>query len=70
LCCSAISTQNNKSRLKLLESRETLLEKVFEEARAKIGQTTSDKGKYQELLKGLILQVSIALANQLIQTLY
>ncbi len=44
--------------MKLLESRETLLEKVFEEARAKIGQSTSDKGKYQDLLKGLILQVS------------
>ncbi|KAK4701041.1 V-type H+-transporting ATPase subunit E, partial [Phenoliferia sp. Uapishka_3] len=50
------SNQNNKSRLTLLESREELLEKVFEEARAKLDETTSDEGKYAELLQGLILQ--------------
>ncbi|ORY54171.1 ATPase V1 A1 complex subunit E [Leucosporidium creatinivorum] len=52
----AISNQNNKSRLQLLERREELLEKVFDDARAKIGETTSDENKYAELLKGLILQ--------------
>ncbi|KAM0752304.1 hypothetical protein T439DRAFT_355163 [Meredithblackwellia eburnea MCA 4105] len=51
-----ISNQNNKSRLQLLEAREEYLEKVFEEARGKLKDTTSDEGKYGELLKGLILQ--------------
>jgi len=37
-----------------------LLEKVFEEARSKIGHSTGDKAKYQALLKGLILQVTLA----------
>lgn len=30
---------------------------VFEDARARLGETTSDKKKYAKLLKGLILQV-------------
>lgn len=54
---SAISNQNNKARLQLLEKREELLEKVFEDARAKIGETTKDEKKYAILLKDLILQV-------------
>ncbi|KAK4048131.1 V-ATPase V1 sector subunit E [Microbotryomycetes sp. JL201] len=52
----AISTQNNKARLQLLEKREELLEKVFEDARGKIGQVTKDESKYAALLKDLILQ--------------
>ena len=55
-----MSNQNNKSRLTLLESREELLEKVFEEARAKLNATTSDTGKYATLLQSLILQVRSA----------
>lgn len=57
---SAISNQNNKSRLQLLEKREELLEKVFEDARAKIGDVTGDEKKYGELLKGLVLQVRLS----------
>ena len=58
LSVSAISNQNNKARLQLLEKREELLEKVFDEARAKIGDVTKDQKKYSELLKNLILQAS------------
>jgi vacuolar-type H+-ATPase subunit E/Vma4 len=58
---SAISNQNNKSRLQLLEKREELLEKVFEDARAKIGDVTGDEKKYAELLKKLVLQVRLHL---------
>lgn len=47
----------NKSRLQLLELREELLEKSFEDARAKLASTTGDKSKYSVLLKGLVLQV-------------
>ncbi|KDE08112.1 ATP synthase (E/31 kDa) subunit [Microbotryum lychnidis-dioicae p1A1 Lamole] len=52
----AISNQNNKSRLQLLEKREELLEKVFDDARDRIGQATKDEKKYAELLKRLVLQ--------------
>jgi hypothetical protein len=54
---SAISNQNNKARLQLLEKREELLEKVFDEAKAKLGEVTKDEKKYAELLKNLVLQV-------------
>lgn len=56
---SAVSTQSNKARLRLLEKREELLEQLFDEARSKIGETTQDEAKYGELLKGLILQVRL-----------
>ena len=52
------SNATNKSRLRLLELREELLEKAFEDARAKLGETTSKKDKYGALLKGLVLQVN------------
>jgi len=55
---SAVSNQNNKARLQLLEKREELLEQVFDEAKSRIGETTKDEKKYGELLKDLILQVS------------
>lgn len=54
---SAISNQNNKARLQLLEKREELLEQVFEDAKSKIGQVTKDEKKYSALLKNLVLQV-------------
>ncbi|GAA5995338.1 H(+)-transporting V1 sector ATPase subunit E [Rhodotorula paludigena] len=57
----AISNQNNKARLQLLEKREELLEKVFEEARAKVSEATKDQAKYQELLKNLVLQALFTL---------
>lgn len=50
------SNATNKSRLRLLELREELLEKAFEDTRAQLDKTTSDKSKYAKLLKGLILQ--------------
>jgi len=51
-----VSNQNNKARLKLLSLREELLENGFDDARAKLKEVTNDKGKYQAVLKGLILQ--------------
>lgn len=49
------STQSNKTRLRVLGARQELLDKLFEDARKKIGQTSKDK-KYEEILKGLILE--------------
>ncbi|GAA5853118.1 hypothetical protein JCM8547_000207 [Rhodosporidiobolus lusitaniae] len=60
----AISNQNNKSRLQLLEKREELLEKVFDEARERIGAVTKDEKKYGELLKGLVLQALYTLMEK------
>ncbi|KAL8292595.1 hypothetical protein RQP46_001207 [Phenoliferia psychrophenolica] len=58
------SNQNNKSRLILLENREELLEKVFEEARAKLNDTTNNAGKYATLLQSLILQALYTLMEK------
>lgn len=52
-----MSNQNNKSRLQLLSLREELLEESFEDARKGLKSTVDDEGKYQSVLKGLILQV-------------
>ncbi|GAA5821348.1 hypothetical protein JCM10212_000983 [Sporobolomyces blumeae] len=60
----AVSNQNNKARLQLLEKREELLEQVFDEARSKIGETTQDEKKYGELLKELILQALYTLMEK------
>lgn len=56
-CSSAQSNMKNKSRLELLQTREQLLDEVFEGARGKITGIQNDKGKYKELVKGLMLQV-------------
>ncbi|BGP51200.1 V-ATPase V1 sector subunit E [Rhodotorula kratochvilovae] len=65
----AISNQNNKARLQLLEKREELLEKVFEDARNKIGDVTKDDAKYTELLKKLVLQALFTLMEKDIKVL-
>lgn len=52
-----VSNQNNKSRLQLLSLREELLEESFDEARKGLKSTVDDEGKYETVLKGLILQV-------------
>jgi len=51
-----VSNQNNKSRLQLLSLREELLEESFDEARKGLKSTVDDEGKYETVLKGLILQ--------------
>ncbi|KEI42079.1 uncharacterized protein L969DRAFT_91543 [Mixia osmundae IAM 14324] len=52
----ATSNQTNKARLKLLTTREELLEEVFEQARSKLVELSHDKSQYETLLKDLILQ--------------
>jgi V-type H+-transporting ATPase subunit E len=55
------STVANKTRLKVLSARQELLDNIFEEAQKKLGEHTKDKGKYQEILKNLMLEGFYAL---------
>ena len=54
---SAASNQTNKARLQLLQTREELLEEVFESARSKTSGAAGKGKKYNELLQALVLQV-------------
>lgn len=53
------SKERNKSRLQLLEARETVLKEIFEETSQKLKQTKRKNAKYHRLLKDLILEVSL-----------
>jgi V-type H+-transporting ATPase subunit E len=57
------STVSNKSRLRILSSRQELLDRLFEDASKKLGSVSKDKGKYQDILKNLILEGAYALAE-------
>lgn len=50
------STVANKTRLKVLGARQELLDGIFEDAQKKLADGTKDKGKYQKVLKGLLLE--------------
>lgn len=49
------STSANKTRLKVLQARQELLDKLFEQAREKVKQTGNEK-EYGDILKGLLLE--------------
>ena len=49
------STMANKTRLKVLGARQSLLDDLFEDARNKV-QKASEEKNYDEMLKGLILE--------------
>ncbi|KXS21230.1 ATPase, V1/A1 complex, subunit E [Gonapodya prolifera JEL478] len=50
------STHVNKSRLRILQSRQTLLNQLMEEAKQKLFTLSADPKSYQVLLKDLTLQ--------------
>lgn len=50
------STVANKIRLKVLGARQELLDSIFEDAQKQLADGAKDKGKYQKVLKGLILE--------------
>ncbi|CAE7139617.1 unnamed protein product [Rhizoctonia solani] len=52
----AQSTQTNKSRLKLLHAREQHLSDLFTNARNQLLELSKDEQKYEDLLKGIIVQ--------------
>lgn len=46
----------NQARLKVLKVREDHVRNVLDEARKKLAEVMQDNGRYQQLLKLLILQ--------------
>ena len=50
------STMSNKTRLKVLSARQDLLDKLFEEARKKINESSTKGKDYDQALKGLLLE--------------
>jgi V-type H+-transporting ATPase subunit E len=61
------STVSNKTRLRILSSRQELLDNLFEDAGKKLKEVSKDKGKYQGILKNLILEGAYALAEDKLQ---
>lgn len=61
------STVANKSRLRILSARQELLDRLFEDAGKKLKDVAKDKGKYQGVLKNLILQGAYALNESKLQ---
>ena len=61
------STVANKTRLKVLSARQELLDSIFEQAQKKLGDATKDKGKYQVILKNLMLEGFYALNEHQLQ---
>ncbi|AEO54860.1 hypothetical protein MYCTH_2297977 [Thermothelomyces thermophilus ATCC 42464] len=50
------STVANKTRLRVLGARQALLDDIFAAAEKQLGDATKDAGRYQEILKGLLLE--------------
>jgi V-type H+-transporting ATPase subunit E len=61
------STVANKTRLKVLSARQELLDSIFESAEKKLGEVTKDKGKYQVVLKNLMLEGFYAMNEKKLQ---
>ncbi|KAL9135181.1 MAG: hypothetical protein Q9175_003627 [Cornicularia normoerica] len=55
------STLANKTRIKVLSARQELLDELFEKARDKLATYSEDKGIYESMCKGLILEGLYAL---------
>jgi V-type H+-transporting ATPase subunit E len=56
------STLANKTRLRVLSAKQEVLDDLFEQARAKLEEKgTKDKGKYEKVLTGLVLEGLYAL---------
>jgi vacuolar-type H+-ATPase subunit E/Vma4 len=53
----AASNLANKSRLRILNARQQVLDGIFDQARKKLPDVQNNKEKYQALLKDLILEV-------------
>lgn len=61
------STVANKTRLRVLSARQELLDDLFERARKKLTEASKEKGKYQKVLKDLILEGLYAMNEPRIQ---
>ncbi|CAG8644302.1 8357_t:CDS:2 [Paraglomus occultum] len=54
----------NKSRLKVLQTRQAYLEELFNDTRQKLQEISADKAKYTSLLKNLILEGLYSLLDE------
>jgi V-type H+-transporting ATPase subunit E len=61
------STVANKSRLRILSARQELLDRLFEDASKKLKDVAKNEGKYQGILKNLILEGAYALNEDKLQ---
>ena len=61
------STVANKSRIRILSARQELLDTLFEDAGKKLAGVSKNKGKYQGILKNLILEGAYALSEDKLQ---
>ncbi|KAL2161275.1 hypothetical protein VTH06DRAFT_8495 [Thermothelomyces fergusii] len=50
------STLANKTRLRVLGARQALLDDIFAAAEKQLGDVTKDPARYQDVLKGLVLE--------------
>lgn len=58
------STLANKQRLRILSSRQELLDNLFDDAKKDLAKVAGkDKSKYEAVLKGLVLETLYALAE-------
>jgi V-type H+-transporting ATPase subunit E len=57
----AASNITNKSRLRILNAREEVVDSIFEDARQRLPDIQKDKEKYQSILKNLILEVPFSM---------
>lgn len=55
----AASNLANKSRLRILNARQQVLDDIFDKARKKLPEVQNDKANYRKLLKDLILEVAL-----------
>ena len=58
------STLANKTRLRVLGSRQELLNDLFDKVRDQLDGQSKDKGKYEGMLRGLILEGLYALNEE------
>jgi V-type H+-transporting ATPase subunit E len=61
------STVANKSRLRVLSARQELLDGLFDDTGKKLAGVTKDKGSYEKVMKGLILEGMYALNEPKVQ---
>ncbi|KAL2122076.1 hypothetical protein VTJ04DRAFT_2531 [Mycothermus thermophilus] len=55
------STLANKTRLRVLGARQELLDDIFTTAESRLSEPTKDAEKYQEVLKGLLVEGFVAM---------
>eukprot|EP00771_Trimastix_marina_P004066 gnl/Trimastix_PCT/798.p2 GENE.gnl/Trimastix_PCT/798~~gnl/Trimastix_PCT/798.p2 ORF type:complete len:242 (+),score=73.25 gnl/Trimastix_PCT/798:73-798(+) len=62
-----LSTKVNSLRFRVLECRDTLLNALVKDAKMKAAESVSDKARYSDILKSLIVEGLIELREDLIQ---